>query len=182
MAAALAENQEVVDILNASITNKQNKNVIIYKDSETGLASMTAPEVMEKVRAGENVYFTSNLQGGTLHPYLEGSDTAVFFYSNYIDNDKAMGTGVVVGANGTITTETFKLAHLTDDIVHITSAERNRWNDTYTKAETDGLLEVIENKQNKITDALILSDIATGVKYKIQIENGQLITSLVEEV
>ena len=40
----------------------------------------------------------------------------------------------------------------------------------------------IENKQEKITDALILSDIATGAKYKIQIENGQLVTSLVEEV
>lgn len=39
----------------------------------------------------------------------------------------------------------------------------------------------IENKQDKITDTLILADIATGAKYKIQIQNGQLVTSLIEE-
>ena len=181
LATALAENQEVVDILNASITNKQNKNVIIYRDSETRLASMTAPEIMEKVRAGENVYYTPNLSGGTLHPYLEGSDTAVFFYSNYIDNDRVMGTGILVSADGTITTETYQLEHLKDTTIHITSAERNRWNDTYTKTETDGLLEVIENKQDKITDTLVLADTITGEKYKLQIQNGQLVTSLIEE-
>ena len=153
LAAALEENQEVVDVLNASITNKQNKNVIVYRDSETKLASMTAAQIMEKVRLGENVYYTPNLQGGTLHPYLEGSDTAVFFYSNYIDNDRVMGTGILIGANGAITTETFKLAHLTDDIVHITSAERNRWNDTYTKTETDSLVEA---KVNALTESNVL--------------------------
>ena len=51
---------------------------------------MTAPEVMEKVRAGENVYYATSLSGGTLHPYLEGADTGVFFYSNYIDNDRVI--------------------------------------------------------------------------------------------
>ena len=89
LATAFGENKEVVDTLNESIVNKQNKNVIVYRDAETGKASMTAPEVMEKVRAGENVYYTTNLSGGTLHPYLEGADTGVFFYSNYIDNDSS---------------------------------------------------------------------------------------------
>lgn len=148
LAAALTENQEVVDVLDASITNKQNKNVIVYRDAETGKASMTAPEIMEKVRAGENVYYTTNLSGGTLHPYLEGADTAAFFYSNYIDNDRVVGTGILISADGTITSETYQLAHLTDNTIHITSAERNRWNDTYTKTETDGLLETKANNEN----------------------------------
>lgn len=39
----------------------------------------------------------------------------------------------------------------------------------------------IENKQDKITDTLILADTITGAKYKIQIQNGQLATSLIEE-
>lgn len=39
----------------------------------------------------------------------------------------------------------------------------------------------IENKQDKITDTLILADTITGEKYKIQIQNGQLVTSLIEE-
>ena len=170
LAAALEENQEVVDVLNASITNKQNKNVIVYRDSETKLASMTAAQIMEKVRAGENVYFTANLQGGTLHPYLEGSDTAVFFYSNYIDNDKAMGTGIVVSANGTITTETFKLAHLTDNTIHITSTERNRWNDTYTKAETDDLLEAKANGENVLlkTEQVLTDEELAQVKNNLR--------------
>ena len=148
LAAALEENQEVVDILNASITNKQNKNVIVYRDSSTGKASMTAPEVMEKVRAGENVYYTVNLSGGTLHPYLEGADTGVFFYSNYVDNDRVMGTGILIGADGTITTEVYQLEHLTDVVAHITSAERNRWNDTYTKTETDSFLKAKADNEN----------------------------------
>ena len=170
LAAALEENQEVVDVLNASITNKQNKNVIVYRDSTTKLASMTAAQIMEKVRAGENVYYTSNLQGGTLHPYLEGSDTAVFFYSNYIDNDRAIGTGVVVGANGAITTETFKLAHLTDDTIHITSTERNRWNDTYTKAETDDLLEAKANVENVLlkTEQVLTDEELAQVKSNLR--------------
>lgn len=148
LATAFGENKEVVDALNESIVNKQNKNIIVYRDSTTRKASMTAPQIMEKVRAGENVYFTPNLQGGTLHPYLEGSDTGVFFYSNYIDNDRAMGTGILVDADGDITNETYQLGHLKDTVVHITSAERNRWNDTYTKTETDGLLEAKANNED----------------------------------
>jgi hypothetical protein len=137
LATAFSENKEVVDALNESITNKQNKNVIVYRDAETGKASMTAPEIMEKVRAGENVYYTTNLSGGTLHPYLEGSDTGVFFYSNYIDNDRAVGTGILINADGTITNESYSLEHLTDTTIHITAAEREKWNNTYTKTETE---------------------------------------------
>ena len=44
---------------------------------------------------GENVYFTPNLQGGTLHPYLEGSDTGVFFYSNYTYGADKTYTGTI---------------------------------------------------------------------------------------
>ena len=167
LAAALEENQEVVDVLDASITNKQNKNVIVYRDSETKLASMTAAQIMEKVRLGENVYYTPNLQGGTLHPYLEGSDTDVFFYSNYVDNDRVMGTGVLIDANGAITTEVFKLAHLTDDIIHITSTERNRWNDTYTKTEADNLFSVPTEY-----DAIILKSSTEGSSKKFRLTIG----------
>ena len=126
LAAAFGENKEVVDALNESIANKQNKNVIIYRDSETKKATMTAPQIMEKVRAGENVYYTPSLQAGTLHPYLEGSDTGVFFYSNYIDNTRAIGTGISISADGTITTETYQL-------------------DCYSKEEVDDLLEAKAN-------------------------------------
>ena len=157
LATAFGENKEVVDALNESITNKQNKNVIVYRDAETGKASMTAPDIMAKVRAGENVYYTTALSGGTLHPYLEGSDTGVFFYSNYIDNDRAVGTSILISADGTITNESYELEHLKDTTIHITSAERNRWNDTYTKTETDGLLDAnisyvdgaVNNKKDK---------------------------------
>ncbi len=148
LATAFGENQEVVDALNESITNKQNKNVIVYKNTETGKASMTAPEIMEKVRAGENVYYTTSLSGGTLHPYLEGADTGVFFYSNYIDNDRVIGTGILISADGTITNESYSLEHLTDTTIHITSAERNKWNDTYSKTETDNLLTTKANYEN----------------------------------
>lgn len=55
-------------------------------------------------------------------------------------------------------------------------------NDSKKLATEEFVTASVENKQDKITDALILSDIATGAKYKIQIENGQLVTSLIEEV
>lgn len=155
LATAFGENKEVVDALNESITNKQNKNVIVYRDTETGKASMTAPEIMAKVRAGENVYYTTNLSGGTLHPYLEGSDTGVFFYSNYIDNDRAVGTGILISADGTITNESYSLEHLTDTTIHITAAEREKWNNTYTKTETEEYVNArvpawSETDENKI--------------------------------
>ena len=153
LATAFGENKAVVDALNESIVNKQNKNVIVYRDSTTKKASMTAPEIMEKVRAGENVYYTTNLSGGTLHPYLKGADTGVFFYSNYIDNDRVMGTGILISADGTITNETYELEHLKDTVIHITSAERNRWNDTYTKSETDSLIEDKKDKDLIVTYA-----------------------------
>jgi hypothetical protein len=134
---------------------------------------------MEKVRAGENVYYTTNLSGGTLHPYLEGSDTAVFFYSNYVDNDRVVGTGILVSADGIITQEAYSLEHLKDTIIHITSAERNRWNDTYTKIETDTLLK---NKANVETSAVILCSSTPGSskKFKLTIDDNGIIST--EEV
>lgn len=110
------------------IVNKQNKNVIVYKNSETGKASMTALEIMEKVQAGDNLYYSASLTEGTLHPYLEGSTQVAFFYSNYIDNTRVIGTGISIDAQGNITTETYQLAHLKDKTIHITAAEREKWN------------------------------------------------------
>lgn len=143
LATAFSENKEVIDTLNESIINKQNKNVIVYRDTETGKASMTAPEIMEKVRTGENVYYTTSLSGGTLHPYLEGADTGVFFYSNYIDNDRVIGTGILISADGTITNETYELEHLKDTVIHITSAERNRWNNMETEDITSEEIQAL---------------------------------------
>ena len=64
-----------------------------------------------------------------------------------------IGTGILVSADGTITTETYELEHLKDTVVHITSAERNRWNDTYTKTEADSLIESKKNKDLIVTYA-----------------------------
>lgn len=135
LADALNENKDVVGVLNESIANKQNKNIIVSIDSDTGRATMTAPEIVEKVRAGENVYFTSSLSGGTLHPYLEGADTGVFFYSNYIDNNRVVGTGILIGADGSVSNENYQLAHLNDDTIHITATEREKWNGSLLKVE-----------------------------------------------
>ena len=149
-------NETLIAVLNAidetkadrdEITNKQNKNVIVYRDSATKKASMTAPQIMERVRAGDNVYYTPSLSGGTLHSYLEGSNSVAFFYSNYIDNTKAMGTGVTIDSGGNIVSETFQLQHLEDTTIHITAAEREKWNNTYSKTETDTLLEAKANAE-----------------------------------
>lgn len=145
LATALQDNQSVVDTLNESITNKQNKNVVVYRDSTTQKATMTASEIMEKVRAGDNVYYTPSLTAGTLHPYLEGSNNMVFFYSNYVDNNKVMATGVTIDSQGNIATETFKLAHLTDTAIHITDDERTKWNAITDKADKSYVDEKIAN-------------------------------------
>ena len=136
LATAFNENEEVVSILNESISNKQNKNVIVYIDSATGKGSMTAAEIMVKVREGENVYFTPNLQSGTLHPYLEGSDSVVFFYSNYVDNSRVIGTGILVNAEGNITNETYQLDHLNDTTIHVTAEDKEKWNNIINEAKS----------------------------------------------
>ena len=172
LATAFNENKDVVDALDSAIVNKQNKNVIVYRDTETGKASMTAPEVMEKVRAGENVYYTTNLSGGTLHPYLEGADTGVFFYSNYIDNDRVIGTGILISADGTITSEAYELEHLKDTVIHITSAERNRWNDTYTKTETEEYVDIRVPAWTDEDEGAILK-IVNGTPTWVKIPNAE---------
>jgi hypothetical protein len=54
-------------------------------------------------------------------------------------------------------------------------------NDSKKLATEEFVTTSIENKQDKITDTLILADTVTGAKYSIQIQNGQLVTSLIEE-
>jgi hypothetical protein len=54
-------------------------------------------------------------------------------------------------------------------------------NDSKKLATEEFVTTSIENKQDKITDTLILADTITGARYKIQIQNGQLVTSLIEE-
>ena len=114
--------------------NKQNKNIIVTKTAD-GKATMLPTEIMAHVRAGTGVYYTSNVNAGTLHPYLEGSNTAVFFYSNYIDNDRIMGSGILILADGTIQYETYQSSHLQDKEIHITAEERERWNNPVTWGE-----------------------------------------------
>ena len=171
LAAALNENEGVIETLNDSIVNKQNKNVIVYRDSTTKKASMTAPEIMEKVRAGENVYYTVNLSGGTLHPYLEGADSGVFFYSNYVDNDRVMGTGILISADGTITTETYKLGHLEDTVIHITSAERNKWDGVCENALIKTAQTLTDEELNQVRNNLKF--IGKDVKGQTFTINGQ---------
>ena len=54
-------------------------------------------------------------------------------------------------------------------------------NDSKKLATEEFVTASVENKQDKITDTLILADTVTGAKYAIQIQNGQLVTSLIEE-
>ena len=46
----------------------------------------------------------------------------------------------------------------------------------------DALNSSIANKQDKVSDTLILTDTITGVNYKIQIQNGQLVSIPMSEV
>ena len=48
------------------------------------------------------------------------------------------------------------------------------------KEVVDALDSAITTKQDKITDALILTDAVTGSQYKVQIQNGQLVSFPVE--
>lgn len=159
--------------MNAEIDNVQKKNIIVYK--ENGKASLTSAEIMTYVRAGRSVYYTPDLQGGTLHPYLEGADSGVFFYSNYIDNNRVMGTSVLIGADRTITTEIYQLGHLTDTEVHITSAERNRWNDKVDKEEDKGLSTNDYTNEDKTT----LADVK-ALSHKNYVTSTFLDVTLVE--
>ena len=128
LATAFEEHKEATDALGETVANKQNKNIIVYRDSETGKASMTASEILARVKAGDNLYYSASLSEGTLHPYLEGSTQVAFFYSNYIDNTRVVGTGISIDAEGNIVTESYQLGHLKDTTIHITAEEREKWN------------------------------------------------------
>lgn len=78
-----------------------------------------------------------------------------------------MGTGVVIGANGTITTEAFKLAHLEDTVIHITSAERNKW---------DGISENALTKTAQILTNEELNQVRNNLKFIGKNVEGQTFT------
>ena len=159
----------------SDIVNKQNKNIIISRDPSTRKATMTAPEIMEKVRAGENVYYTPSLQGGTLHPYLEGADTGVFFYSSYIDNSRVVGTGILIDAEGNISTESYSLSHLKDTTVHITSAEREKWDEVSDNALTKTEQTLNDDELAQVRKNLRF--IGQDVEGKTFTVNGQTLTA-----
>ena len=83
---------------------------IIYSFSEKGKGNPAwtiNTKILEAVNNGINVYYAPNINAGTLHPYLEGSNQVSYFHSNYIDNSRVVATGFLIDSNKNITVSNY---------------------------------------------------------------------------
>ena len=108
---------------------------------------------------------------------MEADPSYITFFMFYMNmNNKPQQKVVVITGNSIMMDQDDTYTYISDTDL---TEELDNY---YTKVETEEYVNtVIENKQDKITDTLILADTVTGAKYKIQIQDGQLVTSVIEE-
>lgn len=175
LAIAFNEHQEVVDALDAAITTKKKKDIIVtYVEGSHTTVTHNSQDLYNEIMAGTTVYFK---KGTELLPVMEADPSYITFFMFYMNmNNKPQQKVVVITGNSIMMDQDDTYTYISDTDL---TEELDNY---YTKVETEEYVNTaIENKQDKITDALILADIVTGAKYKIQIQDGQLVTSVIEE-
>ena len=114
--------------------------------------------------------------GGAQH--VEGIANIEDTESKYIH---IAGNGAFDARSNAYTLDWNGNAWFAGDVYTGSTSGTNKDEDSKKLATEEYVTTSIENKQDKITDTLILADTITGAKYAIQIQNGQLVTSLIEE-
>lgn len=92
------ENVDAIEALEIIATNKQDKTLVVTKNSGN-LASHTPAEILAYSQNGADVVY---YDGGTYHTFLEGNTNTAVFYSSYINASKIQFTVYQIYANKTI--------------------------------------------------------------------------------
>ena len=138
LATAFNEHQEVADALNAAITVKKNKDIIVtYVQGSTTEVTYDTRDLYDEIMAGTTVYFK---KGTELLPVLEADPSYITFFLFYMNmNDKPQQKVVVITGNSIMMDQ----------------------DDTYTHISNTDLAEELDNYYNKVeTEAYVNAAIA----------------------
>lgn len=138
LATAFNEHQEVVDALDAAITNKKNKDIIVtYVEGSHTQVTHDTRDLYNEIMAGTTVYFK---QGTELLPVMEADPSYITFFMFYMNmNNKPQQKVVVITGNSIMMDQ----------------------DDTYTYVTTADLTEELENYYNKVeTEEYVAQKIA----------------------
>ena len=138
LAAAFNEHQEVVDALDAAITVKKNKDIIVtYAEGSHTEVTHNSQDLYNEIMAGTTVYFK---KGTELLPVMEADPSYITFFMFYMNmNNKPQQKVVVITGNSIMVDQ----------------------DDTYTYITATDLTEELDNYYNKVeTEAYVTQKVA----------------------
>lgn len=127
LATAFNEHQEVVDALDAAITNKKNKDIIVtYVEGSISEVTHNSQDLYNEIMAGTTVYFK---KGTELLPVMEADPSYITFFMFYMNmNNKPQQKVVAITGNSIMLDQ----------------------DDTYTYITATDLTEELDNYYNKV--------------------------------
>ena len=138
LAAAFNEHQEVVDALDAAITVKKNKDIIVtYAEGSHTEVTHNSQDLYNEIMAGTTVYFK---KGTELLPVMEADPSYITFFMFYVNmNNKPQKKVVVITGNSIMVDQ----------------------DDTYPYITATDLTEELDNYYNKVeTEAYVTQKVA----------------------
>ena len=138
LAAAFNEHQEVVDALDAAITVKKNKDIIVtYAEGSHTEVTHNSQDLYNEIMAGTTVYFK---KGTELLPVMEADPSYITFFMFYVNmNNKPQQKVVVITGNSIMVDQ----------------------DDTYPYITATDLTEELDNYYNKVeTEAYVTQKVA----------------------
>ena len=138
LAAAFNEHQEVVDALDAAITVKKNKDIIVtYAEGSHTEVTHNSQDLYNEIMAGTTVYFK---KGTELLPVMEADPSYITFFMFYMNmNNKPQQKVVAITGNSIMVDQ----------------------DDTYTYITATDLTEELDNYYNKVeTEAYVTQKVA----------------------
>lgn len=178
LATALNENQEVVDALDAAITVKKNKDIIVtYVEGSISEVTHNSQDLYNEIMAGTTVYFK---KGTELLPVMEADPSYITFFMFYMNmNNKPQQKVVVITGNSIMLDQ--------DDIYnYITTTDLTEELDNYySKVETEAYVNtanenVLLKTEQTLTDEE-LAQVKTNLRYIGKGVGGLTVTPYVIE-
>lgn len=171
LATAFNENKEVVETLNAAITNKKDKDLIVtYAEGSTFGVTHSTEVIYEAVQNGRTVYFQ---KGTELLSLMEIAQDYATFFMFYMNMEGKPQQKVVVISNNSI------MLDQDDTYNYATAAQLNSY---YNKTEVNNLLssigpseDTLLKTEQTLTDAE-LAQVRSNLKFIGKDVAGQTFT------
>ena len=180
LATAFNENKEVVETLDAAITNKKDKDLIVtYAEGSTFGTTHSTGVIYEAVQNGTTVYFQKGTELLNLMEITQDYATFFMFYMNM--NGEPQQKVVVISGNSIMLDQddTYKYATTTQ---LNNKADKTALNSYYNKTEVDDLLasagsseDALLKTEQTLTDAE-LAQVRSNLKFIGKDVEGQVFT------